>query len=47
MGDIMSGSADAENAAEILETPEVKQAQENIDAYFEETCPSTGSSSSQ
>lgn len=47
MGDIMSGSADAENAAAILETPEVKQAQENIDKYFEETCPSTGSSSSQ
>ena len=46
MGDIMSGSGDAEKAAAILDTPEVKQAQANIDKYFEETCPSSGSSSS-
>ena len=46
MTDIMSGSGDAEKAAAILDTPEVKQAQANIDKYFEETCPSSGSSSS-
>jgi len=40
MGDLMSGSSQAEEAAAILETPEVKQAQENIDAYFDKECPS-------
>lgn len=40
MGDLMSGSSQAEEAGKILETPEVKQAQANIEAYFDEQCPS-------
>jgi hypothetical protein len=46
IADMASGSGDAQKAAAILDTPEVKQAQANIDKYFEETCPSSGSSSS-
>jgi hypothetical protein len=46
VGDIMSGSGDAQKAADLLETPEVKKAQANIDTYFEQTCPSSGSSGS-
>lgn len=40
MGDLMSGSSQAEDAAKILEKPEVKQAQANIEAYFDKECPS-------
>jgi hypothetical protein len=40
LGDLMSGSSEAEDAAAILETPEVKEAQANIEAYFDENCPS-------
>ncbi len=46
VGDIMSGNGDAQKAADKLETPEVKQAQANIDKYFEQTCPDSGFSSS-
>jgi hypothetical protein len=40
MSDLMSGSSQAEDAAKILETPEVTQAQANIEAYFDKECPS-------
>jgi hypothetical protein len=40
MSDLMNGSSQAEDAAKILETPEVKQAQANIEAYFDKECPS-------
>jgi hypothetical protein len=46
VGDLVSGSGDAQKAADKLETPEVKQAQANIDKYFEQTCPDSGFSSS-
>jgi hypothetical protein len=40
LGDLMNGSSDAEDAAKILETPEVEKATQNIEAYFDEECPS-------
>lgn len=40
MSDLMSGSSQAEEAAKILETPEVKEAQADIEAYFDAECPS-------
>jgi hypothetical protein len=40
MSDLMNGSSQAEDAAKILETPKVKEAQANIEAYFDKECPS-------
>ena len=48
MNDLLDPSTQqkAEEAAAVLDTPEVTKAQENIEKYFDETCPSSDSSSS-